>query len=77
MVLASVAIYPNPASYTITIESPQLAVIEILNIQGQLIKSLSTTGNKINIDVSAFPSGVYIVEVRTEKGVEVKKFIKE
>lgn len=77
LVLASVAIYPNPASYTITIESPQPAVIEILNIQGQLIKTLATTGNKTNIDVSALPSGVYVVEVKTEKGVEVKKFIKE
>ena len=27
--------------------------------------------------ISALPGGVYIVEVRTEKGVEVKKFIKE
>jgi hypothetical protein len=78
-----IKIYPNPAANTITIESPP-AVIEITNIQGQLIKTLppcgeagATTGNKTNIDVSALPSGVYVVEVRTEKGVAVSKFIKE
>ena len=72
-----VILYPNPADDYITIEALQDAVIEITNIQGQLIKNFATTGNKTNIDVSAFPSGVYVVEVKTEKGVEVKKFIKE
>ncbi|MGD0709592.1 MAG: T9SS type A sorting domain-containing protein [Bacteroidales bacterium] len=77
-------IYPNPATNNLTIVSPQNAVIEITNIQGQLIKTLppcgeagATTSNKTNIDVSALPCGVYIVEVKTEKGIEVRKFIKE
>jgi hypothetical protein len=70
-------IYPNPATNVIIISSEQAAAIEITNIQGQLVKTISATGNKTNIDVSALPSGVYAVEVKTEKGVEVKKFIKE
>jgi hypothetical protein len=78
--------YPNPAINNLTIESSQeevvssskqSAVIEITNIQGQLIKTITSTGNKTNIDVSALPSGVYVVEVRTGKGVAVSKFIKE
>ncbi|MGD0711488.1 MAG: T9SS type A sorting domain-containing protein [Bacteroidales bacterium] len=82
----NISVYPNPATDNLTIESPQEevgsgsrqeVVIEISNIQGQLIKTLTATGNKTNIDVSEWPSGMYIVEVRTEKGVEVKKFIKE
>jgi hypothetical protein len=73
----TVKIIPNPTSDNITIESHREAVIEITNIQGQLIKTLSTTGNKTNIDVSTFPSGVYVVEVKTGKGVAVSKFIKE
>jgi hypothetical protein len=70
-------VYPNPSTNNITIESPQDAVIEITNIQGQLVKTFTTTGNKTNIDVSALPSGVYVVEVKTAKGVAVSKFIKE
>lgn len=73
----AVIIYPNPTNNNLTIESPPQAVIEITNIQGQLIKTLATTGNKTYIDVSALLGGVYIVEVKTEKGIEVKKFIKE
>ncbi|MGD0710430.1 MAG: beta-propeller fold lactonase family protein [Bacteroidales bacterium] len=73
----NIAIYPNPATDNLTIETPQKAIIEISNIQGQLIKTLATSGNKTNIDVSALPGGMYIVEVKTEKGVMVNKFIKE
>jgi predicted outer membrane repeat protein len=77
IVLTGIAIYPNPATDDLTIVSPQAAIIEISNIQGQLVKTFTTTGNKTNIDVSALLSGVYIVEVRTDKGVAVSKFIKE
>jgi len=80
-------IYPNPTSNDITLEFQQPASIEISNIQGQLIKAIIASGNKTNIDhvgcssyevnVSALQSGVYVVKVKTEKGVLVKKFVKE
>jgi YVTN family beta-propeller protein len=69
--------YPNPTSNTITLEAPQDAIIEITNIQGQLVKTYNATGNKTSIDVSAFPSGVYVVEVKSEKVYNVGKFVKE
>ncbi len=71
-------IYPNPTTNDIAIESfPLQAIIEITNIQGQLVRTFATTGDKTNVDVSALPSGVYIIKVATEKGVAVSKFIKE
>ena len=85
--ISQINIFPNPSAGNISIESPAQAIIEISNIQGQLIKTLAASGAKTNVDhiglssyvvdVSALPCGVYIVEVRTEKGVAVKKFIKE
>ncbi len=72
-----IEIFPNPGNNNITIETPYQSTINISNIQGQLLKTLTTTGTKTNVDVSEFPSGVYIVEVKTEKGIAVKKFIKE
>ncbi|HNW89671.1 MAG TPA: T9SS type A sorting domain-containing protein [Bacteroidales bacterium] len=72
-----ISIYPNPANNYITLEFAQKCIIEISNIQGQLIKILSVIGNQSNIDISTFPSGLYIMKVKTEKGVAVKKFVKE
>ena len=73
----TIQVYPNPTESTLTIEVRQCAAIEILNIQGRLLKTFITTSNKTNIDVSAFTSGMYFVEVKTEKGIVAKKFIKE
>ena len=70
-------IYPNPTIKNITIESPQQAGIEISNLQGQLIKKLEANSNKTIVDVSGFPSGLYVVKLKTEKGVAFKKFVRE
>jgi hypothetical protein len=64
-----VAIFPNPTSNTITIETSDEAVqIQIYNMLG--IKVLQTT-NK-NIDLSSFASGIYIVDVNGVKTMVVK-----
>jgi Secretion system C-terminal sorting domain len=72
-----IKIYPDPAIDYIKIETQQQVVINISNIQGQLVKTLTASGNTTNVDVSALPSGVYIMEVKTKKGVVVEKFVKE
>ena len=72
-----IAVYPNPATSNVTIESPLHSVIEISNIEGQLIRTLASNSIKTNINVSALPSGVYVVAVKTENGTEVRKFVKE
>ena len=46
-----ISIYPNPATYDFTIEAPLKSVIELLNIQGQLINTVSAGSNKEIIDV--------------------------
>lgn len=84
----NIAVYPNPATDKIQVISKQYSVssIEIYNLLGEKIYSSPVTDNlslitdyrsPITIDVSSFPSGVYVVKVKTEKGVWVKKFVKE
>ena len=70
-------IFPNPSTDNISIESRPSATIEISNIQGLLIKTLAASDTKTNVDVSALPCGVYVVQVKTETEIAVKKFIKE
>jgi uncharacterized repeat protein (TIGR03803 family) len=72
-----VIISPNPVSDNLMIEVPAKATVDILNIQGQLIKSLDANSLKMDIDVSAFSKGVYFIEIKTDKGIAIKKFVKQ
>jgi len=70
-------IFPNPTANILTIETSEKATLEILNIEGQIIKTINTADKQITIDLRNLSSGVYIIKAKTERGVAVKKFIKE
>jgi parallel beta-helix repeat protein len=73
----SVDIYPNPAINDLTIEMKQKSEIEISNIKGQIIKTIDSNDTKTTIDIGNLSSGVYIIKAKTDKGIAIKKFIKE
>jgi hypothetical protein len=70
-------LYPNPAANNLTIESMQKSILEITNVHGQVIQTLTSANLKTEIDISKIAKGIYFVKVETEKGIAVKKFIKE
>ena len=82
-----IQISPNPANEIITIEASQKAKsdsyrIEILNIQGQLLKCVVIKDNPTTIDISGFEKGIYFIKViplaiGTDNAIIIKKFIKE
>jgi len=78
---SQISIYPNPTNGKIEVRSEKLEIrsIEIYNALGEKVYSsiINSQLSIINLDVSDLPSGVYIVKVKTEKGVAVKKFVKE
>ncbi len=76
-----ISIFPNPASGEIHVISEQSTVIsiDIYNMLGETVYTSPITNyqSPIIINIVNFPSGVYIVKVMTEKGIEVKRFVKE
>ena len=55
--------------------------IEITDLAGRIIIAWKAEGNYslliVNyIDVSALPQGVYLLKIRTDKGVVIKKLMK-
>ncbi|UKB80171.1 T9SS type A sorting domain-containing protein [Chryseobacterium sp. MEBOG07] len=67
-------IYPNPAKDVLNIETnDKILKAEIFNTLGQLIK----TTKESKVDISEFPSGIYILNVVTENKVITEKFIKK
>jgi hypothetical protein len=73
----NVVTYPNPVANSLTIVASQKATINIINTKGQLVETALINSYITNIDVSNLPSGLYLMDVKTEKGIEAKKFIKE
>jgi len=70
--LEEVRVWPNPAFTTVTIEANNFSKVEIYNVFGQL---LNISMEKI-VDISTLNSGVYFLKIYTEKGMVVKKVIK-
>ncbi len=78
----NISAFPNPVVDNIIIRVPEIATsdsyrIEILNISGQIIKTIYNNGKETTIDLKNLPSGVYIIKAKTDEGIAIKKFIKE
>lgn len=67
-------IYPNPVSSTFNIKSADKIIsVELYNSLGQ--KVLNFADDYYNIE--KFPSGLYFVKVKTDKGESIEKLIKK
>ncbi|MBI5218008.1 MAG: T9SS type A sorting domain-containing protein, partial [Bacteroidia bacterium] len=73
----NINIYPNPANNNIEIEGLQAGKIEIMNLQGQVIKKIVVSNTKSNIDISKLSGGVYTMRIKSDKEIITKKLIKE
>ncbi len=52
------SVFPNPAKDKLTIECNQKAMVEIINIEGQIMSSILNSGPKMTIDLVTLPGGV-------------------
>ena len=73
-------IYPNPATDVITIDDflGQLAAVSITNMQGQEVYHQAASGHKVEVKLSPFPAGLYMVRVRsTDDEWSAQKVLKQ
>jgi len=71
------SVFPNPALNNITLITPQKTNIEILNIEGQIIKTFIFEKGESTINLEHMPAGIYIIKAQTGKGMAIRKFIKQ
>ncbi len=74
----TVLIYPNPASYMVTIQTGVTgkSEIQLLDITGRMIKSMSAftlAAEKINFDLNDIAPGSYNIRIKTGNGEVVKR----
>ena len=73
-------LFPSPTTSKITVEtelSSTSSQLFISNLSGQTLIISKITKHSATIDVSTLPSGVYVVKIVGEKGVQVGKFVKQ
>lgn len=75
--LENLAIYPNPAqdALNISIGGEKVNAINIYTLEGRLVKN--SIGSAKSINVSELTEGVYVIEVQTENGTAIQKFVKK
>lgn len=74
----SISLYPNPSPGQIFIEcSENMNQIEILNLQGEILKSfiLNAKNTSLTVNRTEIPVGTYFVKIETDKGKSLHKMI--
>ena len=76
-----IKIFPNPMSSEFTLSSNEMLFdvsIEVMSITGEtVIHKTYTSGGYFTIDISDKASGVYLVEIKSNKGIKLIKLVKE
>ena len=76
-----VALYPNPTNGVFNIKMDGLLpkTLELYDLKGQKIffkNEFTNTEEKIKIDISSVPSGIYFIKIETENNTITKRIIK-
>jgi len=66
---SNLSVYPNPVKDVLTIEGNYTSV-DIIDVAGKLVLSSESTKN---INVKSLADGVYMLNIKTENGIAVKK----
>ncbi|MGB6092813.1 MAG: M1 family aminopeptidase [Moheibacter sp.] len=76
---SEIKIYPNPVQNLLNIVSDaQIRQIEITDLSGKTIYKKSKINlNQFEVQTRNFPKGIYIIQIKTGKKLQTKKFIKE
>ena len=70
-------VYPNPTNSSLLIESnTEIVFFSLFSINGGIVMTKHIGEKTFTVDISAFPVGLYTLMLNTDKGVLVKKIIK-
>jgi 3',5'-cyclic AMP phosphodiesterase CpdA len=73
----NLSVFPNPVTDRLTIKCTRQSAIEILNVDGQILKRLTTDDVYTRVDLSDLSNGIYIIKAKTHQGIAIKKIIKQ
>lgn len=72
----NIKIYPNPSSKVIYIDGINYCCVDIMNLRGQLVYSKKGLSNQNKIDISDLLPGIYIIKIKSNQNLIVRKIVK-
>jgi uncharacterized repeat protein (TIGR01451 family) len=75
---ASISVYPNPTKGTVNINcSNTIQSVQLYDIQGRILQTNLVNENQAVLDISNQSNGVYFLKIISDKGMGVKKIVRE
>ena len=74
----SFKVYPNPASDLVSIKGTNGSLfnrVQAFDITGRVVYASDASGSSLSIDVSNWNNGIYLVQIATDSGVQVKRIV--
>ncbi len=72
-----VSVYPNPSNGIFRIDEADIAEYHVFDALGKLLFSNTNAASNQVIDITGKPSGIYILQLLTEKGWATQKLVKQ
>ena len=71
--------YPNPVFDILKIQSPSNLIkrLKIFGINGQLLRTYTFDSHQMELDLTPYQTGVYLLQIQTETDVLTKKILKK
>ena len=72
-----ISLYPNPSNGIFTIDGlgTEPTSVQILDLNGAIIRNLNTSESSLSIDLGGLAAGVYMVKVSTENEAVIRKMV--
>lgn len=75
--LVTTSVYPNPVKNKVTIVLQDNATYTLLDINGRLVKKGELLEGNTHLNLSKLSNGVYVLKLKTDNHITIKKIIKE
>ncbi|MCR5659729.1 MAG: leucine-rich repeat protein [Bacteroidales bacterium] len=75
--LPDVMVYPNPSQGVFNIQGQGIRKVEVFNAFGQVVVSEETSNDNMQVDLSRYANGYYMLRVITDNGIRNSQLIKK
>jgi uncharacterized repeat protein (TIGR02543 family) len=72
---AAYSVFPVPANNHITVAGPEITTIDVYNMMGQKVMTVSAYADETVVNVSTLSAGSYLFRINTANGVTTKSVI--